>query len=468
MVAGATRYYVYRTEGVAACDFGKVKIADVTATTFVDTGLQGGRSYYYAILPVGSNTSCFGRMSNCGTTIAGPPNDPCVTTPPTVSFSAATSSRAENLGPAPVVVAITTSNGLPTTAPATVQYATSNGTATAGSDYTSTSGTLTFPTATPSGTTQTINVPLINDAVVEPSETFTVGLSSPSGATLGAITTHTVTITDDDVAAVFIRGDFNQDGKTDILWRHLTSGENVLWYMNGADLAGGEFTTPSGLADVRWKMVGTHDFNGDLKNDILWRHDHAGENVLWYMNGAVLTGGTFLTPSALADVDWKMAGTGLFDGDVKPDIAWHHRVSGQIVLWYMNSSVLVSGTFTNPASFPDTSWSLVGVADFSTPLDARPDFVWRNQVTGEMLIWFMNNAQQTGTTPTTPPALADTEWKLVATGDYNLDLKNDFVWRHDGSGQNVIWFMNGATLISGTFTNPATFPDVRWKIVGPR
>jgi hypothetical protein len=35
-------------------------------------------------------------------------------------------------------------------------------------------------------------------------------------------------------------------------------------------------------------------------------------------------------------------------------------------------------------------------------------------------------------------------------------------------GQNVIWFMNGIDLASGTFTNPAALPDVRWTIVGPR
>ena len=384
-----------------------------------------------------------------------------------VSFAAAASTRAENAGPAPVVVTLSTLGGSPLPAPVMVDFATANGTATAGSDYTTTSGTLTFPAGTPHGSQQTINVPLINDTVPEVSETFLVNLANPSGGVLGSIPSHTVTITDDDAAA-FIRGDFNQDGKTDILWRHLTSGENVLWYMNGAVLAGGEFTTPSGLADVRWKMVGTHDFNSDLKNDILWRHDTAGQNVLWFMNGSVLTGGTFLTPAALEDTDWKMAGTGLFDGDVKPDITWHHRVSGQIVLWYMNGSVLTSGTFTNPASFPDTNWSLVGVADFSTPLDNKPDFVWRNQVTGGLLIWFMNNAQQIATTPTTPPALADTRWSLVATGDYNLDLKNDFVWRHGESGQNVIWFMNGAVLLSGTFTTPSEFADVRWQMVGPR
>jgi extracellular elastinolytic metalloproteinase len=264
---------------------------------------------------------------------------------------------------------------------------------------------------------------------------------------------------------VFIRGDFSGDGKTDILWRHDESGENVVWFMNGPNLTGGTFTTPATLTDVRWKMVGTHDFNGDLKTDILWRHNVAGENVLWYMNGTVLTSGEFLTPAALVDTRWQMAGTGDFNGDSKPDIAWNHTESGQIVLWYMNGSVLTSGTFTNPSSF-DINYRLVGVADFSNPLDGKPDFVWRHQSTGANLVWFMNGADKIGEAFTT--TLTDNRWNIVATGDYSFDGKNDFVWRHQESGENVMWFMNGAVLISGTFTNPASFPDVRWKMVGPR
>ncbi|HEX6163369.1 MAG TPA: Calx-beta domain-containing protein, partial [Vicinamibacterales bacterium] len=61
----------------------------------------------------------------------------------------------------------------------TVQYATSNGTATAGSDYTAASGTLTF---NPGVVSQTITVPISGDATFEPNETYTVTLSNPANA----------------------------------------------------------------------------------------------------------------------------------------------------------------------------------------------------------------------------------------------------------------------------------------------
>ena len=67
-------------------------------------------------------------------------------------------------------------------AAATVDYATADGTATAGSDYTATSGTLTFQ---PGETSKTVSVPITDDAVDDGGETLTLTLSSASGADLG-------------------------------------------------------------------------------------------------------------------------------------------------------------------------------------------------------------------------------------------------------------------------------------------
>jgi len=62
----------------------------------------------------------------------------------------------------------------------TVQFATANGTATAGSDYQSTNGTLTFA---PGETSKPVSVTINGDTLVEPDETFFVNLSNPSAGT---------------------------------------------------------------------------------------------------------------------------------------------------------------------------------------------------------------------------------------------------------------------------------------------
>ena len=69
----------------------------------------------------------------------------------------------------------------PSTQTVTVNYATSNGTAIAPSDYTAIAGTLTF---TPGRTIHSIAVPIVTDTTPEGTETFTVNLSSATGATL--------------------------------------------------------------------------------------------------------------------------------------------------------------------------------------------------------------------------------------------------------------------------------------------
>lgn len=110
--------------------------------------------------------------------------------PGAVQFSASTYNVAEADGT--VTITVTRTGG--DAAGVTVQYATSNGTATAGSDYTNSSGTLTFA----AGETQkTFTVPIAVDAVLEQNETFTLTLSAPGGGgTLGTPSTATVTITE--------------------------------------------------------------------------------------------------------------------------------------------------------------------------------------------------------------------------------------------------------------------------------
>ncbi len=83
----------------------------------------------------------------------------------------------------------------------TVDYATSDGTATAGQDYIAVSGTLTF---NPGETTKTISVPILGDTVDEANETFTVTLSNPTNATLATDRATGMILNDDSVVKVSI------------------------------------------------------------------------------------------------------------------------------------------------------------------------------------------------------------------------------------------------------------------------
>jgi Domain of unknown function (DUF4394)/Calx-beta domain len=111
-----------------------------------------------------------------------------------VGLTAASITRDENGGALQVTIQREAPRGT-----TTVNYATADGSAAAGADYTAVSGTLEFGEGQ---TTATIEVPLTADAAHEPDETFTVTLSNPTpsaGTTATAMrTTATATIRDDD------------------------------------------------------------------------------------------------------------------------------------------------------------------------------------------------------------------------------------------------------------------------------
>ena len=105
---------------------------------------------------------------------------------PAVSWQSATQSVSFSAG----TVTATANLAYAWTQAITVNYATSNGTALGGTDYTATSGTLTIPAGSTSGS---VTVPLLG-ARETSNRTFSLTLSSPSNATLGSPLADTITI----------------------------------------------------------------------------------------------------------------------------------------------------------------------------------------------------------------------------------------------------------------------------------
>lgn len=116
---------------------------------------------------------------------------------PAVAFASAISAVPESAGTAEALVSLTAASA----GTVTVSYALTGGSATSGVDFTLSSGTLNFAVGE---TVKAIPIAITSDAVIESNETITLSLSSPTGATLGGITAHTATITDDDTPVVSI------------------------------------------------------------------------------------------------------------------------------------------------------------------------------------------------------------------------------------------------------------------------
>jgi hypothetical protein len=81
-------------------------------------------------------------------------------------------------------------------------------------------------------------------------------------------------------------GDFNDDGRSDILWQNSTSGQVYIWLMNGTSIQS-QGSVETVAPSTGWSIQGVGDFNDDGTADILWRNI-SGEVYIWLMSDAAI------------------------------------------------------------------------------------------------------------------------------------------------------------------------------------
>jgi FG-GAP-like repeat/RTX calcium-binding nonapeptide repeat (4 copies) len=248
-------------------------------------------------------------------------------------------------------------------------------------------------------------------------------------------------------------GDFNGDSKSDILWRN-DDGRAAIWQMDGTTITPASAVL-SANPGTDWKISNTGDFNGDGKSDILWRNDN-GSVVIWQMDGNTITPASGSIGSA--STDWKISGTGDFNGDGKSDILWRND-NGSVAIWRMDGNTVTSSSLTSTSSL-DNSWKISGTGDFNG--DGKSDILWRND-NGSVAIWRMDGNTVISSSLTSTSSL-DNSWKISGTGDFNGDSKSDILWRND-NGSVAIWQMDGNTIIPAAGSVGSAPTD--WKISAP-
>ena len=209
------------------------------------------------------------------------------------------------------------------------------------------------------------------------------------------------------------------------------------------------------VADQNWKLAGTGDFNRDGKIDIVWSNVDTAHNCVWYMDGTA-----FADYGRLPDgstTDWVLGGVGDFDRDGQPDLIWHNEVDGRNGVWYL-AGVQLKGIdiMTTGAN---VNWKLCGTGDFNN--DGQVDLVWRNTNDGRNAVWYMDGVElsSVGWLDT----VANLDWKLRGTGDFDGNGKTDLIWTNISDDRNCIWHLDGVTLIGVEFLTTVT--DTDWRIV---
>jgi lipopolysaccharide/colanic/teichoic acid biosynthesis glycosyltransferase/translation initiation factor IF-1 len=150
-----------------------------------------------------------------------------------------------------------------------------------------------------------------------------------------------------------------------------------------------------------------------------------------------------------------------------PDAAFVITFEGDRLVWTLGNKTATAGTGENqrcseqePPPEPTPAPASAGPSDFNG--DTSYDLFWRHQGTGDNGIWLMNGTERQSHNPLN--MVDDTDWQVVGLHDLDSDTRADVLWRHATSGENIVWLMDGASRIGLAGLN--TVGDTDWQIVG--
>ncbi|GAA4356577.1 hypothetical protein GCM10023151_04630 [Kangiella marina] len=251
----------------------------------------------------------------------------------------------------------------------TLNYATNDGTAVAGSDYTAASGSLSFNGT--NGETQTITVPITDDAIVEGNEGFTVDLSGLSNASVSFSDAQGAgTITDNDTASVAVNNvTVAEDGINAVFTVTLTGdvdGGVSFDYAttDGTATAGSDYTATSGSGSFTGNSGETITINVPITNDTIVESDEGFSLDLTNLSNASVSfsdaqGAATITDNDTATVTVddvtvsEAAGTATFTVTLDSDVAGGTDVNYSFT----------NGTATGGDDFVNTAGSVTFVGN---------------------------------------------------------------------------------------------------------
>lgn len=253
-------------------------------------------------------------------------------------------------------------------------------------------------------------------------------------------------------------GDFNGDGRDDTLWR-----SNNELYLSFTFPGGAPYFSWSlgyvGSIPTEWKVAGTGDFNGDGHADILLRRDDGwltnwlGTDSYAFTNNGVHT-------SLFFDPDWKVVGTGDFNGDGLNDLLLR-RDDGWVTNWLGTGN---GGFVNNGAStslFFSADWKIAGTGDING--DGKDDMILRSDA-GWITDWLGTSTGGFTNNGANASLFLTTDWHVASIGDFNGDGKDDLALRRDDG-----WLTDWLGTQSGSFTdngaNFSTFVAPNWLIL---
>jgi hypothetical protein len=246
--------------------------------------------------------------------------------------------------------------------------------------------------------------------------------------------------------------DFDGDGKQDLLWRNTSTGQAGVWLMNGS---GPKAVANLGSPPLSWVIINTGDFDGSGKSDILWQFENTTQYGVWFMNGIHITGiQNFTIPSSAGRICCATD----FNGDGLADLVTFNRTAGAIYFWKNTGSLqfALQTAYTVSAA---SGWLPVGAARLNGA-NAPPALIWHNASTGEMAAWFMSAFSWTSVASFGNPG---GDVVLSGFGNFSGDGRADLLLFNPSSNEIGYWRSNGAQL---PFAVPLANVSGTWVPVG--
>ena len=231
-------------------------------------------------------------------------------------------------------------------------------------------------------------------------------------------------------------GDFNGDGRDDVLLRHV----NGSWHyypMNGRFHIRAQRGTANLTTNLDWRLAGIGDFNGDGRDDVLLRH----ANGSWHyypMNGRFHIRAQRGTANLTTNLDWRPAGIGDFNGDGRDDVLLRHA-NGSWHYYPMNGRFHIRAQRGTANLTTNLDWRLAGIGDFNG--DGRDDVLLR-RANGSWHYYPMNGRFHIRALRGTANLTTNLDWRPAGIGDLNGDRRDDMLLRHT-NGSWYYYPMNG-------------------------